>query len=518
LAQSATGYRIAGTVVNAVTGEPVRGATVAVFAVEDNHRIAAAQSANDGRFAIDGLAAAKYQLNASKRGYSTAAYDEHEEFSSAIVTGEDQDTSNLVFRLVPGAELRGVVTGDGGDSVEGAQVMLFLRPRGHEPGAKIVQMSSAITDDTGAYEFDNLRNGEYLLAVKAEPWFAMRPSFGSRQGGAGAANSPLDVAYPITYFDSTTDEAAASPIVLAGGNRFEANINLHAVPALHLQVDTPRKQDGSLAGPQLRQSVFGSQIPSSGTGGYRYGQMVQIEFSGIAPGHYELTQGDPPRMLELDANSSQQIEAGAGIPTAAVSGTLQTANGAPFDGQAVVTLEPADNALGLKPIESEFNQGAFSFAAVAAGRWKLRVEQNGVPVPVISTILGGHAHAGNLLTVQDRALTLVVRVSANGMRVEGFARKEGKGIAGTMVLLVPKAPAAFPDLVRRDQSDSDGSFALRDASPGEYTVVAIEDGWGLDWTRLEVIGRYLPGGIAVTLTDTREKVVRLAEPVPVQQR
>ena len=59
--------------------------------------------------------------------------------------------------------------------------------------------------------------------------------------------------------------------------------------------------------------------------------MVQIEFSGIAPGHYELTQGDPPRMLELDANSSQQIEAGAGIPTAAVSGTLQTANGAPSD-------------------------------------------------------------------------------------------------------------------------------------------------------------------------------------------
>ena len=95
--------------------------------------------------------------------------------------------------------------------------------------------------------------------------------------------------------------------------------------------------------------------------------MVQIEFSGIAPGHYELTQGDPPRMLELDANSSQQIEAGAGIPTVAVSGTLQTANGAPFDGQAVVTLEPADNALGLKPIESEFNQGAFSFAPSIMG-------------------------------------------------------------------------------------------------------------------------------------------------------
>ena len=32
-------------------------------------------------------------------------------------------------------------------------------------------------------------------------------------------------------------------------------------------------------------------------------------------------------------------------------------------------------------------------------------------------------------------------------------------------------------LIRRDQSDSDGSFALRDVVPGQYTVVAIQDGW-----------------------------------------
>ena len=516
--QTAAGYRIAGTVVNAVTGEPVRGASVAVLAIDDSRRIAAAQSGNDGSFALDGLAAAKYQLIASKRGYSTAPYDEHENFSSAIVTGEGQDTGNLVFRLVPGAELRGMVTGDGGDPVEGAQVMLFEKPRGCEPGAKIVQMNAAVTDDTGAYEFDNLRNGEYLLAVKAEPWYAIRPAVGSRQTGAGGANAPLDVAYPVTYFDSTVDEASAMPIVLAGGNRFEANINLHAVPALHLQVEAPRKQDGSAAIPELKQTIFGARLSLRNADFMDAITNGRAEFTGVAPGQYELTQGDPPRVLELDANTSQQIEAGAGIPAVAVSGTLQTANGAPFEGQALVTLEPADNALGLKPIVSWFNQGAFSFAAVAAGRWKLRVAQGGMPVPVISTIVGDRAHAGNLLTVQDRPLTLIAKISADGMRVEGFARKDGKGIAGVMVLLVPKAPAAFPDLVRRDQSDSDGSFALRDAAPGEYTVVAIEDGWALDWTRPEVISRYLPGGIAVTVTDTREKVVHLSVPVPVQQR
>ena len=91
---------------------------------------------NDGRFAIDGLAAAKYQLTASKRGYSTAAYDEHGNYSSAVVTGEGQDTGSLVFKLMPGAVLRGVVTADGGDPVEGAQVMLFEKPAGSRAGSK----------------------------------------------------------------------------------------------------------------------------------------------------------------------------------------------------------------------------------------------------------------------------------------------------------------------------------------------------------------------------------------------
>jgi hypothetical protein len=455
-------------------------------------------------------------LSASKRGYSSAFYNEHEEFSSAIVTGEGQDTGDLVFRLTPGAVLRGMVTADGGDPVEGAQVMLFKKPQGHEPGAKITQADSTVTDDTGTYEFSNLGMGEYLLAVKAEPWYAMhRAGGGSRQG---AVNPALDVAYPITYFDSTTDEASASPIVLTGGSRAEADISLHAVPALHLGVEAPRKQDGSIARPELKQTIFGTAASAQSTGFMDAIQTGNAEFTGVAPGQYELTQGDPPRVVELDANTSQKVEPGAGIPAMAVSGTLQTATGAPLNGEAVVTLEPVDSSQGLKPMVSDFNRGSFSFAAVPAGRWKLRAETGGLQAPVISIAVGGRLHGGNLVTVQDRALTLVVKVSAGGIRVEGFVSKGGKGLAGVLVLLVPRDPVAFPDLVRRDQSNSDGSFSMRDAVPGQYTVVAIEDGWALDWTRPEVIGRYLPGGIAVTVTDTLDKVVRLSGPVPVQGR
>jgi uncharacterized protein (DUF2141 family)/5-hydroxyisourate hydrolase-like protein (transthyretin family) len=528
-AQSAApGCRIAGTVVNAQTGEPVRGATVSVLALEDSHSIASTQTGSDGHFSVDGLPAAKYQLTASKRGYSTAAYDEHGDFSSAIVTGDDPnsnfDTTHLVFRLTPGAALRGVVTADGGDPVADAEVMLFKKPQGYAPGEKIVQQETAITDDIGTYEFSNLSPGEYLLAAKATPWYAMHgnpPSPG--QTSATPPNSALDVAYPITYFDSTTDEASASPILLAQGSRIDANLTLHAVSAIRLQISAPRRQDGQLARPQLRQTIFGETVNNVSAGFLDAATTGSTEFVGVPPGQYELTQGDPPRVVELDATASLQVEPGAGLPAFPVAGTLETADGKPVTSFALVTLEPADAAQGLKPLESSFNKGAFSFPAVPVGAWKLSAQVDGLPESVLSIVAAGQAHSGSAVTVHDHPLTLVARVTSGGPSVEGFARKDGKGVSGVMVLLVPRALSTLPDpsmldRIRRDQSDSDGSFSLHDAAPGQYSVLAIQDGWDLDWTRPGILARYLPAGIPVTVKATSENAVRLAEPVPVQSR
>jgi hypothetical protein len=132
--------------------------------------------------------------------------------------------------------------------------------------------------------------------------------------------------------------------------------------------------------------------------------------------------------------------------------------------------------------------------------------------------MGSSIHTGDLLTVQDKPLTLQVTISDGQTRVEGFARKDKKGQPGVMVVLVPREPAAFRALARRDQSDSDGSFALRDVAPGRYTVVAIQDGWELDWEQPNVIGRYLPQGISVTVNGDSGKLLHLPQGVPVQSR
>ncbi len=94
----------------------------------------------------------------------------------------------------------------------------------------------------------------------------------------------------------------------------------------------------------------------------------------------------------------------------------------------------------------------------------------------------------------------------------------GKAVPGVMIVLVPNSRPAWQALIRRDQSDSDGSFSLRDVVPGQYTVVAIQDGWTLDWTDPQVLTRYLPAGITVTVTGSSGKLITLSDPVPVQTR
>jgi hypothetical protein len=412
-----------------------------------------------------------------------------------------------------------VVLGDGGDPVEGAQVMLFVKPHNHNPGSRITQASNAATDDEGSYEFNDLAPGEYLLAVSAKPWFAMnRSALGLRRRAESVANSALDVAYPVTYFDSTTDESSATRIVLTSGSREEANINLRTAPALHLTMEVPGKLRAASGWPSMEQTIFGSQSPANPSTSTDSKAADTFEFSGIPPGHYQLKYGDPPRIAQMDATTSQQIDSSLGIPAVAVSGSLRQIFGSVLPENPTVVLIPFGDTLGRTPLQANCVKGSFTLDAVPPGIWKLFAYSPGKTLSIGSISLGGRMQVGNSLTVRDKPVQVEAAVSLGDTQVKGFARKNDKGMAGAMVVLVPRDPVAHDDQFRRDQSDSDGSFTLRDAAPGQYTVVAIEDGWELDWARPEVIGRYLPKGVAVTVNEGSGKLMRLSEGVPVQGR
>jgi hypothetical protein len=503
-------FRISGVLSNAVTGEPVRKGVVQALDAT-GHAVAVSTTDADGRFLLDHLGAAKYQLTASKRGFLTASYDEHDEFATSIVTGPDQDTTSLQYKLMPNAVLRGVVTSDDGEPVANASVMLFKRPR--RQGQRIERTGGAQTGDTGEFEIGDLPAGEYLLAVTAEPWYALHGN------AAGKKNSALDVGYPVTFFDSTTDERAATPIELAGGMRQEVNISMHAVPSLHISIPAPERTDGSVVVPQIQRLAFGSVIDTQSSGDFFGGaQGRTLELSGVAPGRYELSMGEPQHVVDVDLSANQQIEPEAGIAASAVRGAVRMRFSGPTPEEMTLTLNRLDGGAGQNQFATEVRRGRFTFMPVPPGEYEVLATAGDKRMPVIATTVGAKTQPGNVVTLREGGPAVVLTLSEAETKVEGFAKIGEKGVAGAMMLLLPRDRAQWKVLTRRDQSDSDGSFAFREVAPGEYTAVGIEDGWLLDWTSPAVMERYLRAGTNVTVSAAAVKVVRLPGPEAVQSQ
>ncbi|MFZ0395976.1 MAG: carboxypeptidase-like regulatory domain-containing protein, partial [Terracidiphilus sp.] len=399
-AQPPATFQIAGRVVNSLTGAPVPRATVSALAEEDNRVVATATTDAEGGFSIAGLAAGKYPLTASRRGFRTAYFDEHEDsFNTAIVTGPNLDTGHLVFKLAPGAVIYGTVTSDGGDPVENAQVVLFRRDPA-APKSNPTRAQDANTDDIGAYEFSDLPAGQYLVAVGAQPWYAMHHHPGEAQSG----DNSLDVAYPVTFFDSTTDEASASPLDVAAGERAEADISLHAVPALHIKLTGLRQpNDGPVA--HLQQTVFGAEFPAQAD---MEGNANGYEFVGLAPGHYELETANPPRTTDLDASSSMEIDPSSGTPMQPIDGTVRMADGSP-PGNVMLALARSGSV--GDTVNAYAQAGQFHFAAVPPGVWTLTAGGGRSAVYVASVTAAGSPVSASQIAVRDHPLTLAVTLS-----------------------------------------------------------------------------------------------------------
>ncbi len=62
----------------------------------------------------------------------------------------------------------------------------------------------------------------------------------------------------------------------------------------------------------------------------------------------------------------------------------------------------------------------------------------------------------------------------------------------------------------------DGSFLLRGVIPGTYTVIAIADGWDLDWSRAGVLAKYAVQGQTIVVPGLGNHTIQLPEAVEVQ--
>lgn len=139
-------------------------------------------------------------------------------------------------------------------------------------------------------------------------------------------------------------------------------------------------------------------------------------------------------------------------------------------------------------------QGKFSFAAssLPSGSYEVEFsEQTGLRVSSLEAT--GASVSGRTIEIPvGQPVNLTVHAAEANCSLSGIALKNGKPVAGAMVLLVPQDPGHDMSLYHRDQSDSDGSFSMSPLFPGRYILLAIENGWDLEWADPKVMFQYLP--------------------------
>jgi hypothetical protein len=79
-----------------------------------------------------------------------------------------------------------------------------------------------------------------------------------------------------------------------------------------------------------------------------------------------------------------------------------------------------------------------------------------------------------------------------------------------MVLLVPESGQDMEEDSRMDESDSDGTFSLGGILPGDYVLLAIKDGWDLEWSNSDVLRPYLSTGQKMSIAANQSVKVTVS--------
>lgn len=492
------GFQIGGVVVNAASGQPLVRTRVAIGSVDVREQVESVITDSDGRFSFEHLAAGKYSLSAERSGFPAQSFDQHELYASAIAVGNGLKATGLVFRLQPEAVISGTIQDEADEPVRDAEVILFHRAV--EDGRLTTHViRQTQTDDQGGYRFGGLLDGTFLIAVRARPWYVQTAQVWN-SGEPVTTNADLDVAFPTTFYPGVTGPDEAAPIAIRSGDQVSADFVLQALPAVRLHIQQANPDPAHPITGSLSQRLFDDFEGYIQTQNMWHSKVFTI--SGFAPGNYTVHVnsadgkggGEHTQDLAIMGDTTVDPDAMSSAASVKVSGTLRIAGYTGSLSNAVVQLE----RVGQRKLEGSrvSADGSFELTQLPSGTYEVRLFN--MPDVYVQSVSGAGA-SGRFVKIGSSDVSLVVNAAKGAGKITGTVMQGDSPQPGAMVLLAPDDPRRNASLFRRDQSDSDGTFTLSNVLPGHYTLMAIMDGWELEWSNPEVLKRYLPQGESINV-------------------
>ncbi|HEV2709884.1 MAG TPA: carboxypeptidase regulatory-like domain-containing protein [Edaphobacter sp.] len=532
-AAPAISYRITGTIVSSADGSPIAHghltATLVPRGDGGERQLSAPLSTFDadehGHFSITLPSAGMWRVVGSAHGYVTQAYDEHELFSSGIVLTARSPVIDLRFQLSPEALITGNIIDEAGEPVRNARVSLLSMPAAEPDSSQPPPHTRAgtSTDDRGSYEFDNLQPGDYRIRVQATVWYAMAAQHAvSRSQSEHPLDPSLDVTYPLMWYPGTSDPSAAETLTLHAGDSHQADFQLTPIPAIHLRILPETSPE--VGGRRMQTYPMIERVSSDGNDfvpvSAHIGPQGTIDVGGLAPGRYEVRmqgQGQiiKPALVEVTEGSAQTLDMSTASSMANVSIHFDGISGEDADSVQVNFIDPDSGRNAARD-----SAGAYFLSGALLRRRGTKAPSRTVELPPgrYEVVLAGKPNlyltgiiaqsgkaTGRFVIVPSGGSTLTLHVADGRSTLTGVAMIQGKPSVGAMVLLIPATlgePANL-NIIRRDQTNTDGSFDLNHVLPGQYILLAIDHGWQVNWKDPSTLRNYMMHGIPVDLTSTR---------------
>jgi hypothetical protein len=465
-------FSIQGTVVNAVTGEPVRNASVALLGsgAQDNNANLSADAG--GRFTIHGLPSGEYTVSAAKQAFAPTA-PVHVSILAA-------DKSEIAIRLIPFGRITGTVVDDSGDPILNASVQLFRSAI--QGGRRVIQPAShAVTNDLGNYHVASLSAGRYFVSVTAPP-------------------EPDGTAYSRTFYGGGTDVGSATPLELQPGGAQSADVRMRPVQSYSVRgtiVNLPENLH-----PYLNIARRGSLLAANEGHATRVDPATgQFEFLGVTPGDWIVTAGCFDQGTQLFGTAEVVVsESDAEGLTVAMgrsndlTGSVHVEGAAPGAApsrQLYLALRPARD--GSQPAMSATlkEDGTFSMAGVQPGEYML-VARAPEPLYVKSVRIGGREIGGAPFTVTSSGDgPIEITLATGGGQVSGTVVEGATAVLEGFVLLLG------PGQERTLRLDATGRFYVGGLAPGDYTAYAFTDLSEIEYANPDVMQRFSGSRISV---------------------
>lgn len=507
--ENSTSYPVRGTVLDAISGQPLGRALISLnqdFAVLTNA---------DGQFSFDNVPAGDFMVSIRKPGYEGIGQVGNIAFRGGIIHQPrppqhirvGPDTPSLTFRIAPLGVITGHVTLSTADAADGIQVTAYTR-RMQNGRLSWTMAGMARTRSDGSFRIADLSPGNYLIYTQ--------PSL-DQDRPATNGTGPV-FGYPAVYYPGVTDPSAAGLIVLRAGQQAQADISLvrqqffdvTAIvradtdqPANFQILDSSGRQTMLAADYNRRTQTVHASVPSGSWSleAHSFGHDVlfgrtDFQVSG-APVSLAIALLPIPhipvdirRDFTVSADGSQPQTSGPGINLFLVSadefttgygGGLNTVEGGNGDAWEIRVMQPGRYWVQAMPFGAEYISSITSGGVDLAAN-PLTVIPGSTPAPIDVTLRNDGGSINGQIDSQASSL--------NGLAASAQQPQ-------VWIYAIPLFPS--PGIVPTGFAAPNGQFTIPNLAPGSYRVVACDSQQQIDFRSPESLAAWAGKGQTVTV-------------------